>query len=121
MDIVETRVSNLEPNLESVVDHVNTRMDKMVLSTSVVQQKFTAALLRLDDLENQNRRNNIQFRSIPVNIEEVELRPTIQSICNNILGTLDELVIDRVHCVTPSRSFQGGVHGMSFVVYIFSI
>lgn len=68
-----------------------------------IQQKFTSSLLHVDDLENQSRRNNIRFRGIPENVEDTELRPTIQSICNNILGKpqLDELIIDRVHRVTP--------------------
>lgn len=105
LDIVETGVSNLE----SAVDNVNTHMDELVVSNSVTQQKFTSILLQVDDLENHSQRNNIHFRVIPENVEDVELRPTIQSVCNNILGKtpLAELIIDRVHRVTPYRSRQG--------------
>lgn len=41
LDIVETRVSNLE----SAVDNVNMRMDELVLSNSAAQQRFTSILL----------------------------------------------------------------------------
>lgn len=95
LDIVAPRVSNLE----STADNMNMRLDELALSNSVLQQKFTSILLQVDDLENHNQRNNIHFRGIPENVEGAELRPTIQSICNNILGIplLEELTIDRLH------------------------
>lgn len=84
-------------------------MDDLVISNSVVQKKFTSMLLQVDDLENHNQRNNIHFRGILENVEDAEIGPTIRSICNNILGKPQqaELIIDRVHRVTPYRSHPG--------------
>lgn len=95
IDDLGDRVDYIENKLTDFTDAHNELVDDhFALEEEVKQLK-----LKVTDLEDRARRNNIKFRGIPENVKNIDLRKFLQKMFTDLIPSLQnqDLVIDRAH------------------------
>ena len=88
VDYIENKMTDFTDAHNELVD------DHFALEEEVRQLK-----LKVSDLEDRSRRNNIKFRGIPENVKNNDLRIFLQKMFVDLIPSLQkqDLVIDRAH------------------------
>lgn len=83
--------------------------NKLVDAHNEDEDVLTAIKLKLADLEDRSRRNNVNFRGVAETIPPADLRYHIQQIIASLLPevTKREINVDRAHRL-PKPSFLSG-------------
>lgn len=91
--------------LEEELVATQVHLGKVDASTSVIQSQMLRLALKVNDLENRGRRNNIRIRGLPESVGAEALKNTITSIFNHYLGRPqgEYIEIDRVHRLAGPR------------------
>lgn len=68
-------------------------------SSSASDSLHRNLITQIDDLENQNRRNNIHLRGVPELMRTPDLIPSLTKLCNSLLGKEpdEHIEFDRAH------------------------
>lgn len=96
-----TRVEGMEEQTDKQAQELN-KLKEQVRTTQINQRKI---LYKLEDQENQSRRQNLRIQALPEKNGE-DLRKTIQSIFNLLLdkGVDDRLKFNRIHRVRKPKN-----------------
>lgn len=96
---MEAEVLAMKQKVESIED-----------STKTQQGHIMGLALKMLDMENRSRRNNIRLRGIPESVGGDALWNTVTAILNSYLGrpAQDSLELDRVHRAPGSRGGSPG-------------
>lgn len=97
LDSIEDRVEGVENNQASI-DVLETQMGHRITELEQREQEFR---LKMDDLENRERRNNLRFFGIPEKEGETEedLKSTLHDIIKLLVAddNIDEPKTERIH------------------------
>ena len=103
----EVRFANVLKECREVFEGFKLEMDNMQDEITMLKQKLELADVKLDDLENRSRRNNIVIFNLP---EGTEQGPDCCSLIGNLLKdcNIDQVSIQRAHRSGKLKSQQPG-------------
>lgn len=84
---VREEVSNQDAsvvNLEESRHTITSRLTALEESCATYCHHFNFILLCLEDVENQSWRKNLRVRGLPKTTTGVDLKPTVQAVCNTL-------------------------------------
>lgn len=95
MDALGERVDYIEHKMNDFTEAHNDLVDSHV----DLEDEIKHLKLKVSDLEDRSRRNNIKFRGIPENIKNSDLKQFLCRMMSDLIPTISpqELVIDRAH------------------------
>ncbi|XP_056377033.1 uncharacterized protein LOC130273762 [Hyla sarda] len=114
----------IEPTIQQVsvltskVEHIENKMGEFATAQNnladdhdTTKDEVTALRIKLADMEDRNRRNNLKFRGIPESVPPKELEPFLKDFVKSLLPdcSAQEMEIDRAHRLPRSRNIDPSV------------
>ncbi|XP_056396802.1 uncharacterized protein LOC130291701 [Hyla sarda] len=93
LDTLEERVTEIDERIEEVAFNHNGLTDKVIS----LQEEISAMKIKMADMEDRGRRNNVKIRGVPETVKDADLKKYVQHLIATLIPTVDtiELTVDR--------------------------